>query len=201
MRGVGDVIGIGDGAATKRATLIDSWTEPKLSFQKRMQWLAKVQREAAETKERREYVPHKIMAVANVMAHVGEACRISIDGIAERAGCVPNTVKACIAWLEGCGALTWAHTTKRLGRKVVRSVNLYTLLYAFRGMLARVSRILRPIWRERGHAASKGNERHGETSQVIYTEQTAARAHLEALRKEREAKLAEQWANRRKAMT
>ena len=76
------------------------------------QWLGKVQRLIATRSRNRERFPHKVFSVANVLAHIGNECRLNYEGIAERAGCVTRTVLACIKGLEEHGLLTRSHTAK-----------------------------------------------------------------------------------------
>src|SRR5580704_6099543 len=126
MKSLAATLGCEPDGRIKRPTLTGSYAEPRLEFPARMQWLAKVQHEIAECSEKRESYPHKVAAVARVMAYVGTVCRPSIEHNAAKAGCVPNTVKACIAWLEERGALTWSHTARRhRNGRWVRSSNLY----------------------------------------------------------------------------
>ena len=188
------VLGCEPDGAPKRATLTGNYKEPRLPFPTRMQWLAKVQHEIAECSARRESYPHKLAAVARAMAYVGDVCRPSIEHIAAKAGCVPNTVKACIAWLEEHGALTWSHTARRhKNGRMVRSSNLYTLLLNFRGMVATVARAMRAIWRDRPRVSSKGNGCPGVTQQVTFTERFDAQRHLAEVARHRHDELARLW--------
>ncbi len=91
----------------KRSVLFGRYTVPTLGFDARMQWLAKVQRLVAQCTASHEQFPHKVIAVANVLAHIGNECRLCFEGIAERAGCVPRTAQTCVNWLEERGVLTW----------------------------------------------------------------------------------------------
>ena len=80
------------------------------------------------------------------LAAIEDACGASIAG---QAGCVENTVKACIAWLEERGALTWSHTArKHQSGRMVRSSNLYKLILDFAGATAMIARTMRAIWRD-----------------------------------------------------
>ena len=95
----------------------------------------------------------------SLASFAGDVCKPSIEYIAGQAGCVENTVKACIAWLEERGALTWGHTArKHQSGRIVRSSNLYKLILDFAGATAMIARTMRAIWRDRRTvAASKGN--------------------------------------------
>ena len=198
MQSLGAVLGCdGDDDAPKRVTLTGNYEEPRLPFPARMQWLAKVQSLIAESSAKRESYPHKLAAVARVMAYAGDVCRPGIDTIAAKAGCVPNTVKACIAWLEERGALTWQHTARKHGNgRMVRSSNLYTLILNFRGVVATVARALRAIWRDRTGVSSKGNQCPGMTNQVSYTERLDAQTRLAELAKQRQTVLLGVWNER-----
>jgi hypothetical protein len=189
-----EILGCDTGGAIKRRTLTGNYAEPRLEFPERMKWLAKVQHEIAESSARSESYPHKVAAVARALAYVGTVCRPSIEQIAAKAGCVPNTVKACIAWLEERGALTWSHTARRHSNgRMVRSSNLYTLILNFRSMVATVARAMRAIWRERPRVLSKGNECLGVTQQVTFTEHFDARRHLAAVARQRQDELGRLW--------
>jgi len=113
LKSLAAIVGCDTDGAPRRPNLTGNYEEPRLPFPARMQWLAKVQRLIAQCSQERESYPHKLAAVARALAYVGDVCKPGIDTIAARAGCVPNTVKACIAWLEAHGALTWSHTAKR----------------------------------------------------------------------------------------
>jgi len=165
-----------------------------------MKWLAKVQRLIAITSAKRENYPHKLAAVARALAYVGDVCRPSIEYIAARAGCVPNTVKACIAWLEEHGALTWSHTVrKHQNGRMVRSSNLYSFILDFGGFAATVARTMRAIWRERPRVSSKGNGCPGMPQTSRYTDHLEASRHLAEVTKQREAILLAAWNERRHA--
>jgi hypothetical protein len=104
LRSLGAVLGCEADGAPKRITLKSNYAEPFLPFSDRMQWLAKVQRLIATHSCDGKSFPHKVGSVAYAIAHVGNVCRLGLDGIAERAGCVVNTAQACIAWLKEQGA-------------------------------------------------------------------------------------------------
>ncbi len=180
-----------------RLTLKGNYEEPSLPFAKRMAWLAKVQRLAADHSRERKSYPHKLMAVARVIAQIGDVCRLSFDGMAERAGCVPNTAQACVAWLEENGALTWNRTARmhRNGR-MVRSSNLYTLIECFNGLVATMARVVRSLWRERP-SVSNSNRCHGMPQLFTYQEQKAAQESLKRFAKERAAVLQQLWQSQR----
>lgn len=191
------VIGCDTDGAPKRRTLIGNYEEPSLPFASRMKWLAKVQRLIAITSANRESYPHKLAAVARVVAYVGDVCRPSIDYIAAKAGCVPNTVKACIAWLEGHGALTWSHTVRRhKNGRMVRSSNLYTFILDFGGFAATVARTMRAVWRERPRVSSKGNECPGLSPTLKYTDCLNAQRRLAEAARQREMILLAAWSKR-----
>jgi hypothetical protein len=193
-RSLAEILGCDTGGAIKRRTLTGNYAEPRLEFPERMKWLAKVQHEIAECSARKEGYPHKVAAVARALAYVGTVCRPSIEQIAAKAGCVPNTVKACIAWLEERGALTWSHTARRhKNGRMVRSSNLYTLILNFRSMVATVARAMRAIWRERPRVLSKGNECPGVTQQVTFIERFEAQQNLAAVTRQRQDELARLW--------
>ena len=158
-----------------RITLKGNYREPSLPFPARMHWLANVQRLTADHSRERKSYPHKTYAVAAVIAHVGNVCRLSLEGIASRAGCVVSTVEACIAWLEEQGAITWSHTARMHsnGRHGAIS-NLYTLITNFNGLVATVAKAIRAIWREGRFLPSPHHRCHGLTQPVSYQEQEAA---------------------------
>jgi hypothetical protein len=196
MRSLGAVLGCDADGAPKRITLKGNYAEPSLPFPDRMRWLAKVQRLIAEHSRDGKSFPHKAGSVAYVIAHVGNVCRLGLDGIAERAGCVVNTAQACVAWLEEQGALTWSHTARRHGSgRMVRSSNLYTLITNFAGLVATVARAVRATWRERPRF-SNTNQCHGMTQTVSLLDREEARRRLTALAKEREATLLRAWHTR-----
>jgi hypothetical protein len=193
MQSLGAILGSTDTEAPKRITLKGNYREPSLPFLDRMQWLAKVQCLVAHHSRERKSYPHKLSSVARVMAYVGDVCRPSIETIADKAGCVPNTVKACIAWLEEQGAVTWNHTARKHSNgRMVRSSNLYTLITNFNGLVATVARALRAIWRERP-TLSKGNGCPGLPQTVSYQEQEEARRRLAEINRQRQQVLSEVW--------
>jgi hypothetical protein len=199
LKSLGAVIGCDPDGAPRRANFTGHYEEPRLPFPARMQWLAKVQRLIATSTANKESYPHKLAAVARVLAYVGDVCKPSREYIAEQAGCVVNTVKSCIAWLEEHGALTWSNTAKRhkTGR-MVRSSNLYRLILDFGGFTATVARTMRAIWRERPKVVtvSKGNECPGIISQV-YIDPYKAMKRLASIAKERTDSLNQVWQQRR----
>jgi hypothetical protein len=193
MQSLGAVLGCDTDGAPKRVTLTGNYAEPSLPFPIRMQWLAKVQRLIAAHSRDGKNFPHKVGSVAYAIAHVGNVCRLGLDGIADRAGCVVNTAQACIAWLEEQGALTWSHTARRHGSgRMVRSSNLYTLITNFAGLVAQVARAVRATWRERPRF-SNTNRCHGMTETVIYIDREQARRQLAEVTKAREAQLRAAW--------
>lgn len=195
-RSIGEIFGHHN-QGPKRPVLFGRYTVPALCFPARMQWLAKVQRLIAQCAHQHESYPHKLFQVASVLAHVGDECRLSLEGIAERAGCVVRTVSACINWLEEHGVLTWMHTARRDKRRgVVRSHNLYSLILDFTGLRALVTRARRAIWRERKKEASTGNGCPGVTQEFTYTDRFEAQQRLAEARRIMEKQQAEAWANR-----
>jgi hypothetical protein len=196
MRSLGAVLGADADGAPKRLTLKGNYAEPSLPFSSRMQWLAKVQRLIAQHSRNGKSFPHKVAAVAYAIAHVGNVCRLGLDGIADRAGCVVNTAQACIAWLEEQGALTWSHTARRHGNgRMVRSANLYTLITNFAGLVASVARAVRATWRERPRF-SNTNRCHGMTQTVTFIDQEEARRRLATIAEQRQAMLHQTWHTR-----
>jgi hypothetical protein len=193
---LGAVLGTSMDAAgqQQRLTLKGNYKEPTLPFPRRMAWFRKVQRLAAAFSQERKSYPHKLMAVANVIASIGNVCRLSFDSIALRAGCCPNTAQSCVAWLEEQGALTWNRTArKHRNGRMVRSSNLYTLIEDFQGLLATVVRAVRAIWRDRPTVFSNGNECHGMPQQISFKEHLAAKERLAEIAKRRQAELHERW--------
>ena len=133
MQSLAYVLGHDTDGAARRPTLTGNYSEPQLPWKERKQWLRQVNRLAANCTAKKESYPHKITAVARALAFAGDVCKPSIEYIAGQAGCVENTVKACIAWLEERGALTWSHTArKHQSGRMVRSSNLYRLIRRFR---------------------------------------------------------------------
>lgn len=174
--------------------MFGNYTPPALPFKARMQWLAKVQRLIAQCAHNHESYPHKLFQVASVMAHIGDECRLGLEGIAERAGCVVRTVTACIKWLEEHGVLTWTHTARRdQSRRVVRSTNLYTLILDFTGLRAIVARARRAIWRERKKQPSTGNGCPGMTQEFTYIDPIEAQRRLAEARRIMDQRNAEAW--------
>jgi hypothetical protein len=188
------VLGCDADGAPQRAKLTGRYDEPRLPFPARMQWLAKVQKLIGACAASKESYPHKLAAVARALAYAGDVCRPSIDYIAAVAGCVPNTVKACTAWLEEHGALTWSNTTKRhkTGR-MVRSSNLYNFILDFAGATATVVRTMRAIWRERPRQISKGNRCPGVIQEELYSDPYRAMRNLARVAHERTAYLNQLW--------
>jgi len=195
MQSLGVILG-SETEAPKRISLKGNYAGPSLPFPERMKWLANVQRLAADHSRERRSFPHKVYSVAAAIAHVGNVCRLSLEGIAERAGCVVNTAQACIAWLEEQGALTWSHTARMHSNgRMVRSHNLYTLVTNFAGLVATVAKAMRAIWRERPKF-SDTNGRHGLTQTVSYQEQQEARKALAEKTKARQAVFLDLWNKR-----
>ncbi len=178
----------------KRLTLKGNYEEPSLPFPRRMAWFRKVQQLAATASQNRESYPHKLMAVANVMASIGNVCRLSLDEMAARAGTCRNTAQAVIAWLEEKGALTWNRTARKHSNgRMVRSSNLYTLIENFKGLVALIARTVRAVWRDRPTALSKGNECHGMPQQVSFMDRLEAQNRLREVRERREPALQARW--------
>jgi hypothetical protein len=193
LRSLGAVLGCEADGAPRRITLKGNYAEPSLPFPDRMQWLAKVQRLIAVHSRDGKSFPHKVGSVAYAIAHIGNVCRLGLDGIAERAGCVVNTAQACIAWLETQGALTWSHTARRHSNgRMVRSSNLYTLITNFAGLVATIARAVRATWRERPRS-SNTNQCHGLTQTVTFIDREDARRQLAEVTKAREAQLRAMW--------
>jgi hypothetical protein len=177
--------------------LVSNYEEPSLACASRMKWLAKVQRLIAACSGNRE--SYKLAAVACSLAYVGDVCRPSIDYIAAQAGCVPNTVKACIAWLEEHGALTWSHTVrKHRNGRMVRSSNLYTFILDFGGFEATVARTMRAICRERPRVSAKGNGCPGLSQSSRYTDCFDAQRRLAEVAKQRKTILLAAWNERQR---
>jgi hypothetical protein len=200
MQSVSAIFGLVD-KAPKRPVLFGRYTIPRLCFDARMQWLAKVQRLLAQCSQNRERYPHKVFQVASVLAHIGDECRLSRERIAERAGCVVRTVGACISWLEERGVLTWTHTAQRHEtRRVVRSNNLYSLILDFTGLRAVITRARRAIWRERRKDVSTGNECPGVTQLINITDRFEDRRALAEFSRARTKQLNQDWENRPSAV-
>jgi hypothetical protein len=194
LQSLAAIIGTDTDGTPRRPNLTGHHDEPRLPFPARMKWLTRVQSLIASCTASKESYPHKLAAVARVLAYAGEVCKPSIEYIASQAGCVPNTVKACIAWLEAHGALTWSHTAKRhkTGR-MVRSSNLYTFILDFGGFAATVARTMRAIWRERPRQISKGNECPGVIDKELHIDPYAAMKRLAKISKERTAYFNQLW--------
>ena len=197
FRSIGEMLGHLH-QTTKRPVLFkQTYTAPALSFHARMQWLAKVQRLIATCRQNHEHYPRTVHQIAYVIAHIGGECRLSYEGIAERAGCVVRTVSACINWLEEHGVLTWSHTARRdKSRRIVRSHNLYSLILDFTGFRAFVARARRALWRDREKEVSKGKVCPGVTQQVTSQQYIDAQKALADARRIFEKRQAETWANR-----
>jgi hypothetical protein len=182
----------------KRPCLFGRFTIPGVCFKARMQWLAKVQRLLAQCSQNRERYPYKVFQVASVLAHVGDHCQLSREGIAERAGCVERTVTACINWLEERGVLTWTHTAERHeSHRIVRSANVYTLILDFTGLKALAARFRRALWREREKAVSEGKVCPGVTQPSYNTvDRFEARSRLAEISRIRQKQLEEEWNSR-----
>ena len=186
------VLGCDTDGAPCRPVITGIHAPPALPWDERNKWLRKVRRLIAECKDKRESFPHKAESVARAMAELGDVCKASIDYIAAKAGCVENTVKACIAWLESKGALTWSNTrTKDKSGRIVRGVNVYTLIENFAGATAVIARTRRAIWRERPKVitVSKGNDCPGILNSDKYTDPYAAMRRLSQIAKARTKEL------------
>jgi hypothetical protein len=174
-------------------------TGPGLPWDQRNKWLRQVRKLAADCRRRHESFPHKVEAVARAIAELGDIAKAGLDYIADKAGCVVNTVEAAITWLESKGALTWKNTSgKDRSGHIVRKTNLYTLIMDFAGSFAAVVRVMRSLWRERSKVVtvSKRNECHGLPHTYTSEERSDAQAHLTKVRKDRTATLNAQWALR-----
>ena len=195
MQSLACVIGRDTDGSARRPTLTGNYSEPELPWKARKQWLRQVNRLAAECTAKHESYPHKITAVARVLAFAGDVCKPSIEYIALQAGCVENTVKACIAWLEERGALTWSHTArKHQSGRMVRSSNLYRLIMDFAGATAMLARTMRSIWRDRRTVAgSKGNDCPGGININLYPDAYGATKRLAEIGKQRTAEFDRQW--------
>jgi hypothetical protein len=196
MQSLASVIGRDTTGHAKRPTLVGNYVEPRHSFAQRMKWLAMVQRLIAECSAKHESYPHKLAAVARALAYVGDVCKPSIDYVAAQAGCVANTVKACLEWLEVHGALTWSHTVrKHKNGRIVRSSNLYRFILDFGSFAAQIARAVRASWRERRKLVpgSKGNGCPGETQYSTYIERHEAQRRLAAIAKQRSEEFDRQW--------
>jgi hypothetical protein len=182
-------------AGAKRPVLFGHFTIPPICFNARMQWLAKVQRLLAQCSQNRERYPYKVFQVASVLAHVGDHCHLSREGIAERAGCVERTVTTCINWLEERGVLTWTHTAERHeSHRIVRSANVYTLILDFTGLKALAARFRRALWREREKAVSEGKVCPGMTQPSYNTvDRFEARSRLAEAARIMEKQFLEEW--------
>ena len=182
----------------KRPCLFGRFAIPPVCFKARMQWLAKVQRLLAQCSQNRERYPYKVFQVASVLAHIGDQCCLSREGIAERAGCVERTVTACINWLEERGVLTWTHTAQRHeSHRVVRSANVYTLILDFIGLKALATRFRRALWREREKTVSEGKVCSGMTPPSYNSvDRFEARRRLAEISRIRQKQIEEEWQSR-----
>jgi hypothetical protein len=194
MRGLQDVFA--PPPSSKRPTLTGTWEEPRLDFNDRMKWEQTVENARRVAVAQGESVPHTLMSVARVVAHIGDVCRISYDAIADKAGIKSEkTVRRCMAWLEEHGLLTWSHTARRHPNgNWCRSVNLYRLITNWCSPLALLARVRRALWRERQNrsGSDNGNSDHGMPKQDIY--------RTEQVTPERRAEAQEALARRRKAV-
>jgi hypothetical protein len=195
MQSLACVIGRDTDGHARRPTLTGNYREPQLRWEARKQWLRQVNRLAADCTAKKESYPHKVTAVARALAFAGDVCKPSIEYVAAQAGCVENTVKACIAWLEERGALTWSHTArKHQSGRMVRSSNLYRLILDFAGATATVARAMRAIWRDRRTvAASKGNGCPGGLNINLYPDAFSAMHRLSAIAKQRSEEFNQRW--------
>ena len=197
LRCLAVVVGCDPDGAPKRPTRPDDYRPEGVPFTERCRWLRRVCGMIEERRANGERgIPHKAVAVARVIAELGDVCRASREYIAAKAACCVNTVEAVIAWLESKGALTWCHTTgkDRNGRRV-RKANLYTLIMNFAGATAVIVRTMRTLWRERTKivSVSKPNGCPGLHSFSTSTDPYRAMKTLQRIRKEREAFLEQQW--------
>jgi hypothetical protein len=140
----------------KRPTLTGNYERPRLSERARQNWIRSVARLISKARQDKESFPRTVGSVAIALANIGDECFMELETIAHMAGCVRNTAKACIDWLESKGALTWSHTARRHSSgNWVRSSNLYTLIPNFAGLIGLLARARRAMWRERRSGNTK----------------------------------------------
>jgi hypothetical protein len=198
MQGLASICGRDTDGSAKRPTLTGHYSEPQSSWDDRNRWLRKVNELAAQCSAKHESYPHKVTAVARALAFAfaGDVCKPSIEYLASKAGCVENTVKACLAWLEERGALTWSNTARRhRSGRMVRSSNLYRFILDFAGGSAMLVRAMRAVWRERKVVAvSKGNGCPG-VSDSTYNNPDAYNAmhRLADIARQRSQQFNQQW--------
>ena len=195
LRSLACVIGRDTDGSAKRPILSGQYEETPLSWDLRKRWLRQVNQLAAQCTANRESYPHKVTAVARALAFVGDVCKPSIPYLASKAGCVENTVKACLAWLEAHGALTWSNTARRhKSGRMVRSSNLYRFILDFAGASATLVRAMRAIWRERRVVAvPKGNDCPGVIALDLNPDAYGAMHRLTAIAKRRTQEFQQQW--------
>ena len=195
MQSLAHVLGHDTDGAPRRPTLTGNYSEPQLPWKERKQWLRQVNRLAANCTAKKESYPHKVTAVARALAFAGDVCKPSIEYIAGQAGCVENTVKACIAWLEERGALTWSHTArKHQSGRMVRSSNLYKLILDFAGATAMIARTMRSIWRDRRTVTpSKGNGCPGGINILLNPDAYGAVKRLAIIARRRSDEFNQRW--------
>jgi hypothetical protein len=196
LKSLAALLGCDADGAPRRPVVASNYVPPALPWDERNKWLRKVRCLIAECRQKRESFPHKAESVARAIAELGDVCRASFPYIAAKAGCVEKTAKACAAWLESKGALTWSNTRgKDKSGRIVRTANLYSLITNFAGATAVIARTMRAIWRERPRVVtvSKGNDCPGLLGDSTYTDPYAARRKLDKARKDREAALLTRW--------
>jgi hypothetical protein len=195
MQSLASICGRDTDGHARRPTLTGNYQEPHLPWADRKHWLRKVNELAAECSAKHESYPHKVTAVARALAFAGDVCKPSIEYLASRAGCVENTVKACLAWLEERGALTWSNTARRhRSGRMVRSSNLYRFILDFSGGSAMLVRAMRAVWRERKVVAvSKGNGCPGVSSLHINPDAYSAMHRLADIAQQRSEQFNQQW--------
>jgi hypothetical protein len=196
LTSIAALLGCDPDGAPRRPIVTIRYAPPTLPWDERNRWLRKVRRLISECKEKKESFPHKAESVARAIAELGDVCKASIDYIARKAGCVEGTVKACIAWLEGKGALTWSNTRgKDKSGRIVRQANLYRLITDFAGATAVIARTMRAIWRERPRIVSvpKDSECPGIHQPLTYLDPYDARKALKSASEVMEARMLERW--------
>jgi hypothetical protein len=202
LQSLAAILGCDPDGAPRRPVISNTYVPPALPWDERNMWLRKVRRLIAECKEKRESFPHKVESVARTIAELGDVCKASIPYIAAKAGCVENTVKACSAWLESKGTLTWSNTRgKHKSGRIVRQTNLYRLITNFAGATAVIARTMRAIWRERPKVVtvSKGNDCPGLQRDSTYISEITpyeAIKRLAKVSKERTAYFNQLWQGR-----
>jgi hypothetical protein len=200
MRSIAALFGVADQAHKRPVIRLfngQEWPNSALPFKARMKWFARVQRLVAACNGNGESHPHKVIAVAHVIARIDDQCFLDHSGIAERAGCVERTVQACIDWLEEHGVLTWSHTAKRhQSGRIIRSHNIYRLILDFVGFQALVVRARRAVWRERKPSFSNSNACCGIPPRDLNIDPYGAMRRLAELAKQRTDELNRVWQQR-----